>query len=105
MSARRVDRRQPISGDAVSLLCGDYLWCAEGRMVEEFVMEQPIPPYLFAFAVGELGFWDVGGLRGGGRGGAGYDKPRGEAFWALRMGEIRSIGATSELPLWRDGKP
>lgn len=29
-------------------------------MVEEFVMEQPIPPYLFAFAVGELGFRDVG---------------------------------------------
>ncbi|PHU00980.1 Leukotriene A-4 hydrolase -like protein [Capsicum chinense] len=23
-------------------------------------MEQPIPPCLFAFAVGELGFWEVG---------------------------------------------
>ncbi|CAK9143401.1 unnamed protein product [Ilex paraguariensis] len=31
-----------------------------GRVVEEFVMEQPIPPYLFAFAVGELGFREVG---------------------------------------------
>lgn len=29
-------------------------------MVEEFVMEQPIPSYLFAFAVGELGFREVG---------------------------------------------
>lgn len=28
--------------------------------MEEFVMEQPIPPYLFAFAVGELGFREVG---------------------------------------------
>jgi leukotriene-A4 hydrolase len=28
--------------------------------VEEFAMEQPIPPYLFAFAVGELGFREVG---------------------------------------------
>ncbi|KAL0397709.1 UNVERIFIED_CONTAM: Leucine aminopeptidase [Sesamum calycinum] len=39
--------------------CDDSLWCGEGRVVEEFVME-PIPPYLFAFAVGELGFREVG---------------------------------------------
>ncbi|XAR72081.1 Leukotriene-A(4) hydrolase [Bertholletia excelsa] len=38
----------------------DSLWCAEVRVVEEFVMEQPIPPYLFAFAVGEIGFREVG---------------------------------------------
>ena len=29
-------------------------------MVEEFVMEQAVPPYLFAFAVGELGHREVG---------------------------------------------
>ncbi|KAK7343247.1 hypothetical protein VNO77_11847 [Canavalia gladiata] len=33
---------------------------SEGRVVEEFVMEQPVPPYLFAFAVGELGEREVG---------------------------------------------
>lgn len=42
------------------MACDDSMWCAEGRMVEEFVMEQPIPPYLFAFAVGEIGFREVG---------------------------------------------
>ncbi|XP_030548918.1 leucine aminopeptidase [Rhodamnia argentea] len=60
MSARHVDRRPPAAGEGAALPCGDALWCAEGRVVEEFVMEQPIPPYLFAFAVGELGFRDVG---------------------------------------------
>ncbi|KAK3409004.1 hypothetical protein EUGRSUZ_J01127 [Eucalyptus grandis] len=60
MSARHVDRRPPVAGEGAALPCGDALWCAEGRVVEEFVMEQPIPPYLFAFAVGELGFRDVG---------------------------------------------
>lgn len=29
-------------------------------MVEEFVMDQPVPPYLFAFAAGELGSREVG---------------------------------------------
>ncbi|KAJ0046453.1 hypothetical protein Pint_06145 [Pistacia integerrima] len=38
----------------------ESLWCAEGRVVEVFEMNQPIPPYLFAFAVGELGFREVG---------------------------------------------
>ncbi|XP_043697561.1 leucine aminopeptidase [Telopea speciosissima] len=59
MSARHVERRPPVSGEA-AMACDDALWCAEGRMVDEFTMEQPIPPYLFAFAVGELGFRDVG---------------------------------------------
>ncbi|CAK9155110.1 unnamed protein product [Ilex paraguariensis] len=59
MSARHVDRRPPVASENGSA-CDDSLWCAEGRVVEEFVMEQPIPPYLFAFAVGELGFREVG---------------------------------------------
>ncbi|XP_042477078.1 leucine aminopeptidase-like [Macadamia integrifolia] len=59
MSARHIERRPPASGEA-AMVCDDALWCAQGRMVEEFTMEQPIPPYLFAFAVGELGFRDVG---------------------------------------------
>ncbi|GMN51192.1 hypothetical protein TIFTF001_020344 [Ficus carica] len=60
MSARHVDQRDPVAGEGAALVCGDQIWCAEGRVVEEFVMEQPIPPYLFAFAVGELGFREVG---------------------------------------------
>uniref|UniRef100_A0A2P2NFM9 Leucine aminopeptidase n=1 Tax=Rhizophora mucronata TaxID=61149 RepID=A0A2P2NFM9_RHIMU len=69
MSARHFHRREPVVGDLNEGLArggidGDFnlhsLWFAEGRIVEEFVMEQPIPPYLFAFAVGELGFKDVG---------------------------------------------
>ncbi|KAF8396650.1 hypothetical protein HHK36_018274 [Tetracentron sinense] len=59
MSARHVERRAPLSGEA-AMACDDALWCAEGRVVEEFVMEQPIPPYLFAFAVGEIGCREVG---------------------------------------------
>ncbi|KAF5729540.1 peptidase M1 family protein [Tripterygium wilfordii] len=66
MSARHVDRRQPTSGDVKEFGYGNFginiesHWCEAGRVVEEFVMEQPIPPYLFAFAVGQLGFRDVG---------------------------------------------
>ncbi|XP_065870905.1 leucine aminopeptidase [Euphorbia lathyris] len=67
MSARHADRREPVIGDVNEIATADdagfdfrSLWCAEGRVVEEFVMEQPIPPYLFAFAVGELGFREVG---------------------------------------------
>ncbi|KAG2239578.1 hypothetical protein Bca52824_091638 [Brassica carinata] len=58
MSARHVRRRLPVPEEAKHLDAS--LWCAEDRVVEEFVMEQPIPPYLFAFAVGELGFREVG---------------------------------------------
>ncbi|KAL1559528.1 Leucine aminopeptidase [Salvia divinorum] len=59
MAAKHVNRRDPAAGECGGA-CDDSLWCAEGRVVEEFVMEQPVPPYLFAFAVGELGFREVG---------------------------------------------
>lgn len=42
------------------MACDDSMWGAENRVVEEFLMEQPIPPYLFAFAVGEIGYREVG---------------------------------------------
>lgn len=60
MSARHVERRAPVMGGDSGLACDESLWCGEGRVVEEFVMEQPIPPYLFAFAVGEIGCREVG---------------------------------------------
>lgn len=59
MAARHVDRRAPLPGES-GPACDDTLWCSEGRVVEEFVMDQPVPPYLFAFAVGEIGFREVG---------------------------------------------
>ncbi|GAB4854896.1 Leucine aminopeptidase [Ancistrocladus abbreviatus] len=59
MSARHAERRLPVPGEA-SMACDDSIWCGENRMVEDFVMEQPIPPYLFAFAVGEIGHREVG---------------------------------------------
>ncbi|GMI84859.1 hypothetical protein like AT5G13520 [Hibiscus trionum] len=63
MSARHVDRRPPVSGEGHSHLLPNgfnSLWSSETRVVEEFLMNQPIPPYLFAFAVGELGSREVG---------------------------------------------
>ncbi|XP_022938836.1 leukotriene A-4 hydrolase homolog [Cucurbita moschata] len=61
MAARSVERRPPGAGEGSMLGGGvDLLWSGEGRVVEEFVMEQPIPPYLFAFAVGEIAFKEVG---------------------------------------------
>ncbi|XP_061348568.1 leucine aminopeptidase [Gastrolobium bilobum] len=60
MAARHVERRSPIDDEAMALACGNSSWCAKGRVVEEFMMEQPVPPYLFAFAVGELGNREVG---------------------------------------------
>ncbi|CAL9230161.1 unnamed protein product [Arabidopsis halleri] len=63
MSARHVRRRLAVPEEAKHLEAGSLgpsLWCGEDRVVEEFAMEQPIPPYLFAFAVGELGFREVG---------------------------------------------
>ncbi|KAG2274024.1 hypothetical protein Bca52824_056579 [Brassica carinata] len=61
MSARHVRRRLPVLEEAKHLdALSSVVWCAEDRVVEEFAMEQPIPPYLFAFAVGELGFREVG---------------------------------------------
>ncbi|XP_059308250.1 leucine aminopeptidase-like [Lycium ferocissimum] len=59
MSARHVERRPPVMSEGQGV-CEDSVWCGDDRVVEEFVMEQPIPPYLFAFAVGELGFREVG---------------------------------------------
>lgn len=59
MAAKHVSRRDPLAGECHGA-CDDSLWCAQGRVVEEFVMEQPVPPYLFAFAVGELGHREVG---------------------------------------------
>nr|XP_016444354.1 PREDICTED: leukotriene A-4 hydrolase homolog [Nicotiana tabacum] len=59
MAARHVERRDPLPSE-VQGVCEDSVWCGDDRVVEEFEMEQPIPPYLFAFAVGELGFREVG---------------------------------------------
>lgn len=59
MAARHVERRPPYPGEGWAEV-SDSVWCAEGRVVEEFVMEQAVPPYLFAFAVGELGHREVG---------------------------------------------
>ncbi|KAM4104646.1 hypothetical protein ACJW30_06G174400 [Castanea mollissima] len=61
MSARHVTRRSPSESSPSHAPPPPHAtWTAEGRAVEEFVMDQPIPTYLFAFAVGELGFREVG---------------------------------------------
>ncbi|XP_004149822.3 leucine aminopeptidase [Cucumis sativus] len=61
MAARHVERRPPVAGEAKLLAGGfDLLWADEGRVVEEFTMVHPIAPYLFAFAVGEIAFREVG---------------------------------------------
>ncbi|KAJ4780969.1 Leukotriene A-4 hydrolase-like protein [Rhynchospora pubera] len=59
MAARHHARRDPIPSEG-GLSLPDSLWCAPGRIVEQFFMEQPIPPYLFAFAVGHIVFRDIG---------------------------------------------
>ncbi|KAI4373032.1 hypothetical protein MLD38_011201 [Melastoma candidum] len=58
MSARHLGRHPPFRGEAPGIPVWDDF--VEERVVEEFVMDQPIPPYLFAFAVGELGSREVG---------------------------------------------
>ncbi|KAF8708587.1 hypothetical protein HU200_029962 [Digitaria exilis] len=58
-AARHVARRDPLPADHRGA-CDDELWCASGRIVEEFQMEQSVPPYLFAFAAGGIGFRDLG---------------------------------------------
>jgi leukotriene-A4 hydrolase len=58
-AARHVGRRDPLPSDHRGA-CDDELWCASGRIVEEFQMEQSVPPYLFAFAAGGIGFRDLG---------------------------------------------
>ncbi|KAK4284032.1 hypothetical protein QN277_000919 [Acacia crassicarpa] len=60
MAAQHVERRCPADNEAEELGCGNSSWSAPGRVVEEFVMEQPVPPYLFAFAIGEIGKREVG---------------------------------------------
>ncbi|XP_058771997.1 leucine aminopeptidase-like [Vicia villosa] len=54
MAAKHVARR--------SLLDSDDCFgnSSKGRVVEEFEMELPVPPYLFAFAVGEIDNREVG---------------------------------------------
>ncbi|PHT65944.1 hypothetical protein T459_30369 [Capsicum annuum] len=59
MAARYVERWSPLLSE-VQRVCKDLVWCGDDSMVEDFMMEQPIPPYLFAFAVGELGFREMG---------------------------------------------
>lgn len=59
MGARHVERRAPAREEAAGA-CEEEVWCGEGRVVEEFEMEEAIPPYLFAFAVGEIGSRVVG---------------------------------------------
>ncbi|KAL2545447.1 Leukotriene A-4 hydrolase-like protein [Forsythia ovata] len=59
MAAKHVERRDPVAGKSLGA-CEDPVWCEEERVMEEFVMEQSVPPYFFAFAVGELGFREVG---------------------------------------------
>ncbi|KAL5982512.1 Leucine aminopeptidase [Asimina triloba] len=59
MSAAHLGRRPPLPNESAGA-CDDALWCADDRAVEEFQMEQPIPPYLFAFAVGEIAAQEVG---------------------------------------------
>lgn len=59
MSASKLACRDPLAGEAAPAVL-DSLWCAAGRVVEEFSMDQPIPPYLFALAAGEIGGRDLG---------------------------------------------
>ncbi|KAL0922477.1 hypothetical protein M5K25_006466 [Dendrobium thyrsiflorum] len=59
MSASKLARRDPIAGEA-SPGVPDSLWCSKDRIVECFSMDQPIPPYLFALAAGEISGRDLG---------------------------------------------
>ncbi|KAG1337960.1 hypothetical protein COCNU_04G002660 [Cocos nucifera] len=43
MAAAHLARRDPAPGEA-GPACPDALWCAQDRVVEEFAMNQPIPP-------------------------------------------------------------
>ncbi|KAL2323853.1 hypothetical protein Fmac_022911 [Flemingia macrophylla] len=60
MAARHLHRRPPREGDLPATATAPASWCSPGRVVEEFLMDQPVPPYLFAFAVGGLGNREVG---------------------------------------------
>uniref|UniRef100_A0A0C9S3R0 TSA: Wollemia nobilis Ref_Wollemi_Transcript_14816_2055 transcribed RNA sequence n=1 Tax=Wollemia nobilis TaxID=56998 RepID=A0A0C9S3R0_9CONI len=59
MSAAHRGRAPPCAGEAMGA-CRDEEWVAHGRVVEHFSMSQPIPPYLFAFVVGNIVYKEVG---------------------------------------------
>ncbi|KAH9318523.1 hypothetical protein KI387_020292 [Taxus chinensis] len=59
MSAARMGRDEPYSGEGNGA-CPDHKWVTHGRVVEHFSMHQPIPPYLFAFVVGDIVYREVG---------------------------------------------
>lgn len=59
MSAAHKGRTAPLIGEANGA-CLDEKWAMHGRVVEHFSMHQPIPPYLFAFAVGNIVSKEVG---------------------------------------------
>lgn len=60
MAARHLERRSPLDGEVDADACGNFSWCGKERVVEEFNMDLPVPPYLFAFAVGEIDNREVG---------------------------------------------
>ncbi|KAL2495964.1 nudix hydrolase 10-like [Forsythia ovata] len=43
MAAKHVERRDPVAGESLGAY-EDPVWCEERKVVEEFVMEQPVPP-------------------------------------------------------------
>ncbi|GLJ16501.1 hypothetical protein SUGI_0281740 [Cryptomeria japonica] len=59
MSAAHMGRAEPCIGEAKGA-CSDDKWVAHGRVVEHFSMQQPIPPYLFAFVAGDIASREVG---------------------------------------------
>ncbi|KAH9320436.1 hypothetical protein KI387_015075 [Taxus chinensis] len=59
MSAARMGRDEPYSGEGNGA-CPDHKWVTHGRVVEHFSMQQAIPPYLFAFVVGDIVYREVG---------------------------------------------
>ncbi|GLJ16503.1 hypothetical protein SUGI_0281790 [Cryptomeria japonica] len=59
MSAAHTGRAPPCRGEAKGA-CSDHKWVSHERVVDHFSMQQPIPPYLFAFAVGNITYKSVG---------------------------------------------
>eukprot|EP00249_Psilotum_nudum_P003744 c17232_g2_i1 orf=2-1486(-) len=58
MSAAHVGRSAPSPGEANGA-CEEGKWMMDGRVVEYFLMEQSIPPYLFALAAGDVAYEDL----------------------------------------------
>ncbi|MFN4097857.1 MAG: hypothetical protein ACK4GG_13920, partial [Sphingomonas sp.] len=90
----------------------------QGRRSFRFKMDNPVPPYLIAIAVGDLKFKEVG-PRAGVWAEAGMldaavdefadvekmiDAAQG-AVWPLSLGPLRHARAAAVLSLWRDGEP